>query len=335
MIPATRLAAITLASVAAGVHAVLIAQQASIWWGYGALIAAIAVVRRGDSRRCSPSGRPIGVVTGVDRRHGHQHAPLRRQPDVRLPVGPGPANAPRFTDPLHSEGHPNYAALTDRAEPVGLLDLGCLVAEIALVVLLVSMLPERRRRFATNALLRHRRGTVGAPVDRSPRLIRRIATADRAWWCWSPALLFALQPIRVHADSMRADAALGRRAHHRPALARTPRAAPRRDRVANSPAGRLVVKRVAAVGGDSVGIEDGVLVVNGKQQREKYVDYASIDGVYFGPVDVPPRRRLPARRQPRQLGGLPRLRRRAGGRRRGSPARPDLATDAIAVRRPR
>jgi signal peptidase I len=57
--------------------------------------------------------------------------------------------------------------------------------------------------------------------------------------------------------------------------------------VANSPNGGLVVKRVAAVGGDRVGIEDGVLVVNGKQQRERYVDYARVDGFYFGPVDVP------------------------------------------------
>ena len=58
--------------------------------------------------------------------------------------------------------------------------------------------------------------------------------------------------------------------------------------VANSPSGGLVVKRVAAVGGDTVGIEDGVLVVNGEAEREGYVDYGSVDGFYFGPVDVPP-----------------------------------------------
>jgi signal peptidase I len=100
-------------------------------------------------------------------------------------------------------------------------------------------------------------------------------------------VLFAIQPIRVHADSMRPTLrsgdeliidrlSLALRSPHRGEIV-----------VANSPEGGLVVKRVAAVGGDSVGIEDGVLVVNGKQQREKYVDYASIDGVYFGPVDVP------------------------------------------------
>ena len=47
MIPAGRLAAITLASVAGGVHLVLIAQQASVWWGYGALMAAIAAAEIG------------------------------------------------------------------------------------------------------------------------------------------------------------------------------------------------------------------------------------------------------------------------------------------------
>lgn len=150
-IPAARLAAITLASVAAGVHAVLIAQQASIWWGYGVVMAAIAAVQAAIAIGLAlrPTARVVtaaivGTVTStllyvVSRTSG-------------LPFGPGPANAPRFTDPLHSSGHPNYAALTGRAEPVGLLDLGCLVAEVALIVLLVSMLPDRRRRFATNAL---------------------------------------------------------------------------------------------------------------------------------------------------------------------------------------
>ena len=40
--------------------------------------------------------------------------------------------------------------------------------------------------------------------------------------------------------------------------------------------------------GRSVGIEDGVLVVNGRQLREAYADPKSIDSVYFGPVRVKP-----------------------------------------------
>jgi signal peptidase I len=51
--------------------------------------------------------------------------------------------------------------------------------------------------------------------------------------------------------------------------------------------GEVMLKRVVAVGGDRVGIEDGVLVVNGARQREAYVaDPDAIDSVYFGPVTV-------------------------------------------------
>lgn len=49
----------------------------------------------------------------------------------------------------------------------------------------------------------------------------------------------------------------------------------------------LMVKRVAAVGGDRVAILDGLLVVDGHRVRETYVDHATVDGVYFGPVTVP------------------------------------------------
>jgi signal peptidase I len=41
------------------------------------------------------------------------------------------------------------------------------------------------------------------------------------------------------------------------------------------------------VGGDTVGLEDGVLVVNGRRPAEPYVaDPDAIDSVYFGPVKV-------------------------------------------------
>jgi signal peptidase I len=52
--------------------------------------------------------------------------------------------------------------------------------------------------------------------------------------------------------------------------------------------GELLLKRVVAVGGDTVGLEDGVLVVDGRQVREPFVDHKAIDSVYFGPVRVRP-----------------------------------------------
>ncbi|GAA1828826.1 signal peptidase I [Microlunatus capsulatus] len=47
------------------------------------------------------------------------------------------------------------------------------------------------------------------------------------------------------------------------------------------------IKRVVAVAGQQVGIADALLVVDGRVVAEPYVDPATIDGVYFGPVLVP------------------------------------------------
>jgi signal peptidase I len=52
--------------------------------------------------------------------------------------------------------------------------------------------------------------------------------------------------------------------------------------------GEILLKRVVAVGGDTVGLEDGVLVVDGRKVREPYADPDAIDSVYFGPVRVRP-----------------------------------------------
>ena len=50
----------------------------------------------------------------------------------------------------------------------------------------------------------------------------------------------------------------------------------------------LVVKRVVALGGQTVAIEDAVLVVDGTVRHEPQVDLSRIDSTYFGPVTVPP-----------------------------------------------
>lgn len=47
-----------------------------------------------------------------------------------------------------------------------------------------------------------------------------------------------------------------------------------------------MVKRVVAVAGQEVSMQDGVLQVDGVPVREPFVDQRSIDGVYFGLVQV-------------------------------------------------
>jgi len=54
--------------------------------------------------------------------------------------------------------------------------------------------------------------------------------------------------------------------------------------------GDLTLKRAVGLPGDSVAIEDGRLVVNGRRQVEPYADPEAIDSVYFGPVRVRPGR---------------------------------------------
>ncbi len=57
--------------------------------------------------------------------------------------------------------------------------------------------------------------------------------------------------------------------------------------VFRTPEDALAVKRIVALAGDRVAIEDGVLAVNGRLQKEAYVDHRQVDSVYFGPVVVP------------------------------------------------
>jgi signal peptidase I len=58
--------------------------------------------------------------------------------------------------------------------------------------------------------------------------------------------------------------------------------------VVHSPlSGGLMIKRVTALGGQTVGIADGVLRVDGHVVPEPYIDRAQVGGTYFGPMRVP------------------------------------------------
>ena len=51
--------------------------------------------------------------------------------------------------------------------------------------------------------------------------------------------------------------------------------------------GDRLIKRIVAVGGEEVAVEDGVLVVDGRRVCERLVDPERQDGVWFGPITVP------------------------------------------------
>jgi signal peptidase I len=51
--------------------------------------------------------------------------------------------------------------------------------------------------------------------------------------------------------------------------------------------GHPTLKRAVAFEGQSVAIEDSILVVDGAPQPEPGIDHSRIDGTYFGPVTVP------------------------------------------------
>ncbi len=51
--------------------------------------------------------------------------------------------------------------------------------------------------------------------------------------------------------------------------------------------GRVLVKRIVGLAGDTVAIADGRLMVNGHQVSEPYAPAKLMDSVYFGPVRVP------------------------------------------------
>jgi signal peptidase I len=133
---------------------------------------------------------------------------------------------------------------------------------------------------------------VGDAAHRSPALTRRRALTAALVLAVAAVVglrIFVLEPFRIPSDSMAPTLRAGdqvlvdKRAYHGSAPRRGDLAVFRAPRT-----GEILLKRVVAVAGDTVGIEDGVLVVDGRRPREPYADPEAIDSVYFGPVRVRP-----------------------------------------------
>jgi signal peptidase I len=129
-----------------------------------------------------------------------------------------------------------------------------------------------------------RRGTTASARRRHRRRAALIAVAALAVVALALARTLVAEPFRVPSASME------------PTL--RPGDSVLVDKLAGAPhRGQLVafhvpgstdvlLKRVAGTTGDTVAIEDGVLVVDDRRLHEPYYDPKSLDSVYFGPFRV-------------------------------------------------
>jgi signal peptidase I len=125
--------------------------------------------------------------------------------------------------------------------------------------------------------------------DHDARTTRRVLWFAAAVGAMLLIHSFVVEPVRVRSDSMEPTVPSGAvllidkvtlhtRDPHRGEVV-----------VASDPrTGASIVKRIVAIGGDSVGIDNGQLFVNGVKVTERYIDNAGMDGFYFGPDVVPP-----------------------------------------------
>jgi signal peptidase I len=117
--------------------------------------------------------------------------------------------------------------------------------------------------------------------------VRRLAVLAFALAAVAAVWVFVAEPVKIPSGSMAPTLRPGDHVVVDKLAYRTGEAHRGQLAVLHEPgSGELVLKRIVAVAGDTVGIEDGELVVNGRHPVEPYADPKSIDSEYFGPVTV-------------------------------------------------
>jgi signal peptidase I len=256
-LPGAVLCAVLLLALAASVHLWLVTEYLALWVPAGIFAAVVGVAQAGCAY--AVLRRPSAPVAAAAIAGNLGLVGLWMvSRSFGLPFG--------ATPPERLYGHANafdpQVSLTSGVpQAAGAVDLAAVTLELGAVAALVSLLPRVPHRWIVNALF-----AAGL-----------VLLAGRG-----------LEPVRIASDSMAPTLAPGshvildRLSYH----VRDPQ---RGDIVAfEAPdTGELTIKRVVGVAGDRVGLEDGVLVVNGAAPDEPYVNLAEVDSEYYGPVTVP------------------------------------------------
>ncbi|WP_081746887.1 signal peptidase I [Arthrobacter sp. H5] len=131
-------------------------------------------------------------------------------------------------------------------------------------------------------LLRRDSGPAGNRASTQRR--RYIAVVIAVLLLTAGLRMFVVEPLRVASDSMEPTVGEGSTV----LLFKQGSDAPGALVAFNNPVdSKLMIKRIVAVGGQSIAIKDALLYVDGALIPEPFVDHSRIDGTYFGPVTVP------------------------------------------------
>jgi signal peptidase I len=101
--------------------------------------------------------------------------------------------------------------------------------------------------------------------------------------------LYVLEPFRIPSDSMSPTLRAGDRVLANKLAYRFGEPEVGDLAVLEGPRGEVLAKRIVAFGGQRVELRDGILFVDRRSRHEPYMDQSRVDGVYFGPIVVPPR----------------------------------------------